>query len=231
MTRSYLRCSFTKPSILACIRLTHICDPFFSSIHRKHDGRKLILTLLFIGCVEAQPGPCSSHKHSHNRNKVCAVCLLKSAKTKNGFRTVNEHQAEMIREKVNKIYDRDNMCLPTGLCNPCRLKLERPYTCKKYPDYSKIFSNGSLRWTRERQDKEDQCSCKICVVSSANSNAYKKMVKKWKGKIIFDTLVSTGIFSLMLAQFLLSMNRWTNGRTVELMDRWTNKPAHGQSLL
>lgn len=90
----------------------------------------------------------------------------------------------MIREKVNKIYDRDNMCLPTGLCNPCRLKLERPYVCKKYPNYSKIFSNGSLRWTRERQDKEDQCNCKICVVSSANSYAYKKMVKKWKGEIM-----------------------------------------------
>ena len=114
-------------------------------IYRQHDAKEMILKLLFMGGIELQPGPAD---HVENRKAVCAVCLLKAHKTKSGYRQVNAHQEEMIKEKVSKVYDRENLTLPTGLCNPCRCKLERDYKCKRYPDYSKIFKNGSLKVIR-----------------------------------------------------------------------------------
>ena len=144
---------------------------------RGYDPKCVILASLLMGGIEANPGP----DHLENRRRVCAVCLLKAEKTKSGYRMVNEHQETMIKEKINAIYSRENLCLPVGLCNPCRLKLERVYVCKRYPDYSKIFKNGSLKWTRERQNKIETCTCKICEVSKASSFAYKKMIRKWKG--------------------------------------------------
>ena len=146
--------------------------------HRSNDPPSLVLALLLIGSVELNPGP----NHLESRKRVCAVCLLKAEKTKSGYRAVSDHQEKMIQEKINAVYSKDNLCLPAGLCNCCRLKIERKYTCKRYPDYSKIFSNGSIKWTREREEEMDKCSCKICEVSSAKSHAYKKMIRKWKGE-------------------------------------------------
>ena len=144
-------------------------------------NKALIFVLLFISGLEPHPGP----NHLQNRERVCAVCLLKADKVKTGYRCVNEHQEAMIKEKISAVYDRENLCLPTGLCNACRLKIERPYVCNRFPNYSKIFKNGSLKWTRERESKVDKCDCEICKVSAAKMNEYRKMKNSWLGKLQF----------------------------------------------
>ena len=165
------------------------------------------MKLLLMGGIEPHPGP----GHIENRNRVCAVCMLKAEKTRTGYRVVNEHQEELIREKVSSVYDKRNMCLPCGLCNCCRLKIERPYTCKKYPDYSKIFKNGSIKWTRERENNAEKCECHICKVSAANSHVYRKMIVKWKGrgKIFFVHHKIHFFFYLRACYLYLSLRmRW-----------------------
>ena len=103
--------------------------------------------------VESNPGPL----HHENRSKVCAMCLLKADKNngKNNGKNiiVNERQEKLIREKVNAVYDSKNICLPIGMCNSCRSKIKRDCTDMKVPDYGKIFKNGSLKWTRDRETK------------------------------------------------------------------------------
>ena len=139
--------------------------------------KALIYVLLLISGLEPHPGP----NHLENRKRICAVCLLKADKRRSSYRSVNEHQEAMIKEKISSVYDKENLCLPTGLCNPCRCKIERPYVCKRFPDYSKIFKNGSLKWTRDRESKIDKCDCKICEVSAAKIHEYKEMKNKWLG--------------------------------------------------
>ena len=145
----------------------------------KHQNHALIMTLLFIGGVEIHPGPC----HMESRRKVCAVCMLKSAKTKyGGYRTVNEKQETKIRDLVNKVYSKDNLCLPSGLCDSCRMKLDRNHKFTKFPNYAEIFTNGSIKWTRDRENEAKNCACKICEVGAASLFQYRKMVEKWKGE-------------------------------------------------
>ena len=116
-------------------------------IYRQHDAKELILKLLLMGGVEPQPGP----DYLENRQRVCAVCLLKADKLKDGYRQVNALQEQLIIE-VSAVYDRQNLSLPCGLCQPCRMKIERNYVYKLYPDYSKIFKNGSLKVISEFKD-------------------------------------------------------------------------------
>ena len=126
-----------------------------------------------------QPGP----SHIESRKKVCAVCMLKSTKTRGGgYRTVNEKQETKIKDLVNKVYSRDNLCLPSGLCDSCRMKLDRDHKFTKFPNYSKIFTNGSIKWTRDRENEADNCNCKICEVGGSSFIQYKKIVQKWKGE-------------------------------------------------
>ena len=157
-------------------------------------SKSLILMLLLIAGVEPHPGPKVNHHEA--RKRVCAVCLLKAHKTKSGFRSVNDHQEQMIQEKISRVYDRQNLCLPTGLCNPCRLKIERPYVCKRFPDYSKIFPNGSLKWTRDRESKVESCTCHLCKISSAGMHEFKKMAAKWRGKFYLSYSGSTLIYQI-----------------------------------
>ena len=50
------------------------------------------------------------------------------------------------------------------------------------PDYSRIFECDSLIWTRERESKRSNCSCKICEVAKASGGAYKTLKLKMLGK-------------------------------------------------
>jgi hypothetical protein len=63
--------------------------------------------------------PCNSEAHELNRNKVCAICLLKSKLI------VTENQASLIRQKSLENYDPADSSQPRGLCCKCQIELSK----------------------------------------------------------------------------------------------------------
>ena len=108
-------------------------------------------------------------------NSCCLGCLLK------GERIINEEQAKSLRENLFSDYDKENKCLPSGICSACRNKLKRKCKNLKEPNYSSIFEKGGLIWTREREKNAESCSCLICQVGSSSGGAYKKLKIKISG--------------------------------------------------
>lgn len=86
---------------------------------------------------------------------------------------MNAKQCEIIK-KINNSYDNLNLCLPNGLCNGCRSKLSRNPSSLEKPDYSSIFKNGTLKWTRENE-KVEVCDCKICEMAASKGGSFKKL--------------------------------------------------------
>ena len=88
---------------------------------------------------------------------------------------VNETQNGLIK-KLNADYDCTNLCMPNGLCNSCRSKLNRSLEKVEKPDYLTIFSNGAQKWTRELEKNVDSCTCKLCYIAGSRGGH----IKKWK---------------------------------------------------
>ena len=144
--------------------------------------------LLIISGIEVHPGPC----HMENHGKCCALCLLK------GNRIISSTHILKIQEIVPE-YDYNNKCLPSGICNKCRSKLGRDLKQVKKPDYTKIFQNGNLIWTREKEYNKNSCKCLICEVASSNGGDYAKLQNKILGNFYYP---KSQFLSCMLNNFI-----------------------------
>jgi ferredoxin len=129
----------------------------------------LILKLLLISGIESNPGPSPEGTHLLNREKCCAVCFLKA------YRVINENQEKLIKQHVSSEYDKNNLCLPIGICKTCHMTLHgRPEAITKFPDYKSLFQDKNL--TRARGSKE-ACTCLSCKVALAGGLQYMKLKK------------------------------------------------------
>lgn len=107
-----------------------------------------------------------TRSHKENRKLICACCGVR--KTNCLDLSVKRNILEIYIEKINPSYDVQNIAMPTGVCQQCKVRLYEISKGKKINDYkyAEMLYNSEILKSLKRYRNNESCSCQLCTIGS-----------------------------------------------------------------
>ena len=99
--------------------------------------------------------------HEQARTSVCAACGQKALNSK----VTSIGLANIVREEVSSLYDRENTYFPNGLCGSCRTYLFKAKKGEVVPVQVRDRWNSMDFDSYRPPSRSSPCQCKICSLA------------------------------------------------------------------
>ena len=137
--------------------------------------------------------------HEENRRKVCAPCgrKIKFVNKRLSFQ-INDHQENLIKEKLCPQFDKSNSKYPRSICATCRTILCEHANGETKRQLPKMPNYGDLTLPEETTNISKNCNCYICL--TGRNNRHESVMKGKGNKRKFIGQIDIGLSSAFVIE-------------------------------